>query len=292
MRRYSRLALPLLLALGAASPAPQSAPTGYAARITAERAEIDRKIAAGPTSPFTPIAVRMIREGETAMVGICAGQFTFDPAAECEPRAKLSWTAEGFRVNETGKPERTGEEPVVVGRFRLALSRQEDRGRILVHDPESPEQKAFRNLLWFPPDPAFRYEVKVEPFPEAAVVRLGTTAGLVKSFRRHGRVAFTAEGTPQTLAVFLPDGADPADPGAFFIPFRDGTSGEESYAVGRYASLAKEDDGRWFLDLNQAGSPNCAYNAYWNCPIPPAENTLSVPIRAGEKTYPHAHGGN
>jgi len=292
MRRYSRLGLPLMLALCAASPAPPTAPTDYAARITAERAEIDRKIAAGPTSPFTPIAVRMIRVGEAAMVGICAGQFTFDPASDCEPRVKLSWTAEGFRVNETGKPERTGEEPVVVGRFRLSLSRQEDRGRILVHDPESPDQKAFRNLLWFHPDPAYRYEVKVEPFPEVTVVRLGTTAGLVKSFRRYGKVAFTVAGKPQTLAVFLPEGADPTDPAAFFIPFRDRTSGADSYAVGRYASLAKEADGRWILDLNQAGSPNCAYNAYWNCPIPPAENNLDVPILAGEKAYPHASGGH
>ena len=120
------------------------------------------------------------------------------------------------------------------------------------------------------------------------MVRLGTTAGLVKCFRRHGRVAFEVGGKPQTLAVFLPEGADAGDPKAFFIPFRDGTSGGESYAVGRYASLAKGADGRWILDLNEAGSPNCAYNPNWNCPIPPAENTLDVPIRAGEKSYPHA----
>jgi uncharacterized protein len=289
MRTRTRLTALLSIVLGAAAPAPQTAPVDYAARIAEKRAEIDRKIAAGPTSPFTPIAVRMLREGETAVVGVCAGRFAFDPAADCDPRTSLRWTTDGFRVAEPGKPEQKAEGPVVVGRFHLALSRQEDRGRILVHDPESPDQKAFRHLLWFPADPAYRFEVHVEPFPEATVVRLGTTAGLVKSFRRQGRVTFQADGKPQTLAVFLPEGADPSDPDAYFIPFRDGTSGGESYAVGRYASLAKDADGRWFLDLNEAGSPNCAYNPNWNCPIPPAENTLAVAIRAGEKTYPHVN---
>jgi uncharacterized protein (DUF1684 family) len=288
MRRRSQLTLGFSIALCAATPPPQTAPTDYAARIASARAEIDRKIAAGPTSPFTPIAVRMVHEGETAKVGVCAGRFTFDPAAGCDERMMLSWSADGFRVAESGKPEHKAEEQLVVGRFHLALSRQEDRGRILVHDPESPDQKAFQHLLWFPPDPAYRYEVRVEPFPEATVVRLGTTAGLVKSFRRYGRVQFQADGKPETLAVFLPEGGDANDPGVFFIPFRDGTSGTESYAVGRYASLAKEADGRWFLDLNESGSPNCAYNPNWNCPIPPAENTLDVPIPVGEKAYPHA----
>lgn len=49
------------------------------------------------------------------------------------------------------------------------------------------------------------------------------------------------------------------------------------------------------VDFNYAYNPNCAYNAAWSCPLPPAENWLSVPIRAGEKSFPsteasgHAH---
>ena len=57
--------------------------------------------------------------------------------------------------------------------------------------------------------------------------------------------------------------------------------------MGRYASLSEGDDG-WVLDFNMAGNPNCAYNPYWNCPIPPRENRLPIPIRAGELHYaPH-----
>jgi len=37
------------------------------------------------------------------------------------------------------------------------------------------------------------------------------------------------------------------------------------------------------LDFNRAYIPYCYYNLTYECPIPPAENRLKVPIRAGEK---------
>jgi len=40
------------------------------------------------------------------------------------------------------------------------------------------------------------------------------------------------------------------------------------------------------IDLNYAYNPYCAYNPDWSCPLPPAENWLKVPIRAGEKNFP------
>jgi hypothetical protein len=41
-------------------------------------------------------------------------------------------------------------------------------------------------------------------------------------------------------------------------------------------------DGRYLLDFNLAYSPLCAFSEHYNCPIPPRQNTLSIPIRAGE----------
>jgi hypothetical protein len=45
------------------------------------------------------------------------------------------------------------------------------------------------------------------------------------------------------------------------------------------------DDGRFLIDLNLAYNPYCAYNELYSCPLPPAENRLKVPIRAGEKIF-------
>ena len=80
---------------------------------------------------------------------------------------------------------------------------------------------------------------------------------------------------------------DPQD-GALFLPFRDTTSGAESYGAGRYLEVEPTDDGKLRVDFNYAYSPYCAYCAYndrWSCPIPPAENRLGVAIRAGERSF-------
>lgn len=72
---------------------------------------------------------------------------------------------------------------------------------------------------------------------------------------------------------------------SLFIPFRDQTSGQETYGSGRYIDLAENTSGIYTLDFNRAYNPYCAYNDTYSCPLPPAENTLAVPIRAGEKKY-------
>jgi uncharacterized protein (DUF1684 family) len=69
------------------------------------------------------------------------------------------------------------------------------------------------------------------------------------------------------------------------MPFRDATSGQETYASGRYIDLKENTSGVYDLDFNRAYNPYCAYNSTFSCPVPPAENVLKVPIRAGEKNY-------
>jgi len=71
-----------------------------------------------------------------------------------------------------------------------------------------------------------------------------------------------------------------------FLPFRDRTSGSETYGAGRYLEVEPPGADGWVVvDFNLAYNPYCAYNPEWSCPIPPGENWLAVPIRAGEKTF-------
>ena len=46
-----------------------------------------------------------------------------------------------------------------------------------------------------------------------------------------------------------------------FIPFKDATSGKETYGAGRYLDYQGErtPEGKWILDLNRAYNPWCAY---------------------------------
>ena len=39
------------------------------------------------------------------------------------------------------------------------------------------------------------------------------------------------------------------------------------------------------LDFNKAYNPPCVFTPYAACPLPPAQNRLSVAIEAGEKMY-------
>jgi len=71
----------------------------------------------------------------------------------------------------------------------------------------------------------------------------------------------------------------------FFIPFVDSQAGKVTYGAGRYLDPELKEDGMLILDFNLAYNPYCAYNELYSCPIPPAENRLSVPIKAGEKNY-------
>ena len=67
------------------------------------------------------------------------------------------------------------------------------------------------------------------------------------------------------------------------MPFRDGTSGVETYGGGRYLDLDVTLTGIYGLDFNLAYHPNCYFDDTWICPLPPPENRLETAVRAGER---------
>ena len=71
-----------------------------------------------------------------------------------------------------------------------------------------------------------------------------------------------------------------------FLPFSDATSGKDTYEAGRFLELDRTATGVYVIDFNQAYNPYCAYNASFDCPLPPRSNRLTIPILAGEKVRP------
>ena len=47
--------------------------------------------------------------------------------------------------------------------------------------------------------------------------------------------------------------------------------------------LDRTPTGVYEMDFNLAYHPYCYFNETYDCPFPPAENRLKVPIHAGEK---------
>ena len=154
--------------------------------------------------------------------------------------------------------------------------------RVAEQSPLTPDQiDAFEGLHHFPEDPALRFSLTVEAFPDAQVIVLQTSTGEEAPYLRWGRVRFTLDGRAQTLTLFRD-----ASHGAWFLPFRDATSGRETYGSGRYLEVEPGADAMTvMLDFNYAYNPYCAYNAAWTCPTPPPENTLTAPVRAGERAF-------
>jgi uncharacterized protein (DUF1684 family) len=83
------------------------------------------------------------------------------------------------------------------------------------------------------------------------------------------------------LVVYKPLGGYPY---LLFVPFKDATTGTETYAGGRYLEMEEQPEAEeYWLDFNRAYNPYCAYNDDYACPVVPLENVLPIPIRAGEK---------
>lgn len=150
--------------------------------------------------------------------------------------------------------------------------------------PLTPEQRAsFQGLAYFPEVPSLvvRAPLQTEGVDLVEQMVMQTTTGGRQVYRRAGVVRFEVDGEPAQVTLF----ASP-DMHELFLPFRDRTSGSESYGAGRYLEVEPPSiDGSVEADFNLAYNPYCAYNPHWSCPIPPAENWLGVPIRAGERTF-------
>ncbi|MGH2487299.1 MAG: DUF1684 domain-containing protein [Ktedonobacterales bacterium] len=186
-------------------------------------------------------------------------------------------------------------EPEPLARFRAG------KDDLFTRHPQSPfgpeELATFAGLRYFPYDAALRVEATLTPLTEAETDDLPASGAHAMRFRRAARLEFALDGASASLLVYWID----VYGGGLFLPFRDATSGYETYGGGRYLfDTVKGSDflrldgqertmgymgGRVLLDFNYAYNPSCAYDARWVCPLAPNENRLPMRIRAGERMY-------
>jgi len=155
----------------------------------------------------------------------------------------------------------------------------------MVSDPESPfvvGRVPFHPLQYFPLDPKYVVRATLErrPAPEEAYLRTNRDNQAV--MRYIGDLVFSLGGETQRLRLYH---AGEGVGTSVFVPFRDRTSGRESYGAGRYLTLELTETDEFELDFNRAFNPYCAYTDDFECPFPPAENDLAATIRAGEKVW-------
>src|SRR5215467_13328996 len=159
---------------------------------------------------------------------------------------------------------------------------RQEKDDFFKHDLHSPltreQKKAFTGLSYFPENAALRLEVAVERLEAKETVQMQTSTGGVQPYQKYGRFKFTVDGQEAELTLYSGDYG-------YFLPFADALAGSETYGAGRYLEPEPLGGGKFLVDFNLAYNPYCAYNPNWSCPIPPRENRLNVPIRAGEKVF-------
>lgn len=152
------------------------------------------------------------------------------------------------------------------------------------NDPIPDAKKAaLLPLAYFPVDPAYDVPASLTPSDDPTVIEMKTSTGAPRKMRTAGTLTFSLKGQPLSITAFQ-DLTAPA--GHLSVMFTDLTSGTETYAGGRYLDLERNPQGIYELDFNRAYFPYCYYNAGYECPYPPPENRLKLPIRAGERVRP------
>jgi uncharacterized protein (DUF1684 family) len=160
-----------------------------------------------------------------------------------------------------------------------------EQDRFMRESSESPvteaQRASFPQLPYFPINQEYRVPASLRLAPAEDILQMPTSTGQRRDMRRIGALEFTLKGQSMKLTAFA-DATD-TELRRLFVPFYDRTNGTETYPGGRYLDLDRTATGIYDLDFNRAYHPFCLFNPTYDCPVPPRENRLTIPVRAGEK---------
>src|SRR4029079_3569436 len=164
---------------------------------------------------------------------------------------------------------------------KIAADRAAKDDEVQLNDDVVPKDKKaqFLPLSYYPIDPEYHVVAALKPAQEQIRLKMPTSSGQMRDMIRRGTLEFTLKGQLMTLGAFTE-----GDVNRLFVPFGDMTNGTETYPAGRFPRRRAHGNNHYQIDFTRAYIPYCYYNASYECPYPPTENRLKVPIHAGEKT--------
>ena len=150
---------------------------------------------------------------------------------------------------------------------------------IRLWDANSPAIRSFETIEVYPFDLHWVFEATFTPHPESRAVPfeyIRENAGM-RDLAVPGEIKALVEGVEYALDAF-------DDDGTLLLVFADTTNGTETYPSGRFLFVDRiAGTDRVDLDFNRAFVPPCGFSIHYNCPLPPPQNRLHLPVHAGEK---------
>jgi len=236
------------------------------------------------SDPQSDIALPAGAPRRAGVLRMQAGVVTYEPAVgggnvtiDGKPAAKA-----------TLKPD-TDDHPTVIqaGTIMLTIIKRGGKTGVRMRDPDAATRRNFTGCKWFPVSGMWRVKARWVAYPTPKKIKITNILGMTDEEPSPGYAEFTINGKTLRLEPV----AD--DDGSLEFMFKDATSGNTTYAPGRFLDTDKPKDGAVVLDFNQAYNPPCAFTAYATCPLPPKQNALAIAVEAGEKKYGnHPAGGS
>lgn len=154
--------------------------------------------------------------------------------------------------------------------------------RNLANEKDSPiaNLSNYSGIKYYEPNVEYRVEADFKGTSDSGQSMILMTDSTQSEIKKAGEATFMLNGENYTVSLF--------DEGnIYLLPFRDLTSGKETYGGGRYINISKDKlvGDKIEIDFNNAHNFYCAYNESYICPIPPKENLISAEIKVGEKSY-------
>ena len=144
-------------------------------------------------------------------------------------------------------------------------------------------RKAFTGHRFYEVDLEYVVKAQFARITSGDTVVMKTSADTEKKYVKYAQLHFNIKNNHCHLLVYQSLTMREMDEykNYLFIPFKDLTSGKETYGGGRYIDITIPEGDEIMLNFNTAYNPYCAYADGYFCPIPPAENTLNIEIKAG-----------
>ncbi|MGC3946231.1 MAG: DUF1684 domain-containing protein [Chryseolinea sp.] len=161
------------------------------------------------------------------------------------------------------------------------IIRRDGKFGVRVRDLTMKGVKSFHGIKRYPIDRAYRIEAKFQPAAGRSI-DITNVIGQTTAQTSPGTLVFEWQNKQYRLDVLEGGKAE------YFVIMADETSGNETYAGGRYLYVSHEDaDGKIVIDFNKAYNPPCVFTQYATCPLPPRQNVLPFSVHAGEMNYTH-----